>query len=452
MLYASDLITQYFPWYFMVSQHLKSFSIPHFVNGLYGSGYPLLAQGETGILSPINAFILFFLPFFVAVIVLYLAYALIAFVGTFLFLKTIRVSTLASTFGSLVFLLSGFMVSRYFQPSIIFTSALFPFGMYLIMKSKTDKRFLFAFAPLIYLQVTAGHLQMAMISASAYILFSALQIFLDKKSITFFIKFLVVIVLGFLLSAIQLVPSFKLFKLSQRGNWDPNIRYSYSLPPQHLITYIKPYAYGLSKPGDDLNFRQFGGGFWELNMTIWTLPFIFSLIPLLYVLKRENNQVIILYSLWLIFILFCFGGFFKPNRIVSLISDFPFRASARFLLVTTFVASALSAIGFEYIMKNLSKQLKLAVFFLVLASIFYQQMLLYRTYFIIKNPKEINSDLINKKTELTTPLELDWNNPKLDAKSFKNEFYKGLIISLFSLLAIYTWYLRETKTKKQAEN
>jgi len=143
------------------------------------------------------------------------------------------------------------------------------------------------------------------------------------------------------------------------------------------------------------------------------------------------------------------GGFFKPYRIINLIHDFPFRAPARFLLVATFIASALSAMGFEYITKNLRRHLKLTIFFLVLASIFFQQMILYRTYFIFNNPTKINHDLINKKATLITPLKLDWKNQKLDRKSFRDEFYKGVTVSLLSLFVLYTWYLKEKGTNKK---
>ena len=87
MFYASDLVTQYLPWYALVQQHLRQFTLPHWVPNLYTTGYPLLAEGETGVLSPINALILFLFPFSYAVTLLYLAYALIAITGTYLFLR-----------------------------------------------------------------------------------------------------------------------------------------------------------------------------------------------------------------------------------------------------------------------------------------------------------------------------------------------------------------------------
>src|SRR3990167_2139436 len=107
MFYASDLITQYLPWYYLTAQHLKMFSLPHWVEFSTNAGYPLLAEGETGVLSPINAPVLFLFPFPTAVNLLYIIYSLIAIFGMFLFLRQNRVSKIGSLFGGLIFILSG---------------------------------------------------------------------------------------------------------------------------------------------------------------------------------------------------------------------------------------------------------------------------------------------------------------------------------------------------------
>ena len=170
MFYISDLITQYFPWYYLVTGSIKAFNLPHWINHIYETGYPLLAQGETGVLSPINFIILFLLPFSLSVNFLYLFYAAAAIFGLFYFLKSNNLNRLSSLFGALVFILSGFFLTRYFQPSIIFTAALLPWGFLIINKALVDKKLLILLAPLIYLQITAGHLQTAFINVFAYMI------------------------------------------------------------------------------------------------------------------------------------------------------------------------------------------------------------------------------------------------------------------------------------------
>ncbi len=454
MLYASDLITQYIPWYYITAQYLHRLQLPAWVPNIYESGYPLLAEGEVGALSPINVLILFLFPFPLAVNLLYLTYFAIAAAGTYFFLKLNKLSGLSSLLGALIFCLSGYMVTRYFQPSIIFTASLIPLGFYLIQKAQTNQRFAILLAPLIYLQLAAGHLQITLIAICSYIVFSLFILIGNSKWKIKFLKLILAIILGIFLSAVQLLPSLKLYALSERAGFDPKIRFSYSLPPSQLLTYVKPYAFGISKPGDDFGFHQFGGGFWEINLTIWTIPFLLSLLPIIIIAKKprkmikEHKLIVILYLIWIIFTLISLGGFFKPYRIVAYIPNFPFRAPARFLVVATFAASSLAAIGFEKITQNFKKPLRFLLFFLVIGSIAVEQQKLFQSYVITKNSDEILEKLNNLAIyPMTTPLVLNENYIGRDLPAiFQHEFKLGLIISLASLLLLYFWY-RVEKTK-----
>lgn len=448
MLYVSDLITQYIPWYYITAQYIHRFQLPIWVPNIYAAGYPLMAEGEIGALSPINTAILFIFPFPLAVNLLFLTYFTIAAAGTYLFLKLNRLSNLSSLLGAFIFCLSGYMVTRYFQPSIIFTASFLPFGFYLIQKALSNQKFAIILAPLIYLQVTAGHLQIALISICGYIAFSIFTLIGNKKWKIKFLKIILALTLGILLSAIQILPSLKLYELSKRIDFDPQVRFSYSLPASQLVTYLKPYAFGISKPGDDLGFRQFGGGFWEINLTIWTVPFLLSLIPLIKLatkpkeMLKENKTAAILYLVWILFILISFGGFFKPYRIVAHIPNFPFRAPARFMIVATFAASSLAAIGFEKITSKFKKPLRFLLFFLVISSIAIQQQKLFQGYIITKNSGEILERLKNLTAyPMTTPLVIRENYiGKALPTIFQNEFRAGFLISLVSLLVLYLWY------------
>lgn len=453
MLYASDLITQYVPWYYITAQYIHHFQLPIWVPNIYGAGYPLMAEGEIGALSPINASLLFLFPFPMAINLLYLTYFIVAAAGTYLFLKLNKLSAISCLLGALIFCLSGYMVTRYFQPSIIFTASLLPLGFYFIQKARTNQQFAVFLAPLVYLQITAGHLQIALISISGYITFALFIMLKAKKWKIKLFKIILALTLGIFLSAVQILPSLKLYELSKRAGFDPRIRFSYSLPASQLVTYIKPYAFGISKPGDDLGFTQFGGGFWEINLTIWTIPFLLSLVPLIKLVRtpkeiiKENKIVVVLYLIWILFILISFGGFFKPYRIVAHIPNFPFRASARFMIVATFAASTLAAIGFEKITSNFKKPLRLLLFVLVIASIAIQQQKLFHGYIITKNSGEILESLKNLATNtMATPLALHENYTGQPLPTiFQNEFRVGLTISLASLLLIYIWYRLEKK-------
>lgn len=456
MFYASDLITHYLPWYYQVALHLRSFQLPHWVVDVYGQGYPLLAEGETGILSPINATILFIFPFQFAVNLLYVVYATIGLTGVYLFSRGSGVGRLNSLLGALVFILSGFMVTRYFQTAIIFTAAFLPWGFVLIQKSFKFRNWVFLLAPLIFLQITAGHLQIALISALAYFTFAMIMIFLNKGKLLFLFKILVVLILGFGLSSVQLLPTIKLFALSERKGWDPMIRFSYSLPESHLVTYLFPNAFGVSKPGDDLGFTQLGGGFWELNLTIWTIPFVLSLIPLFFIFikDRKNKLIVSMYILWACFLLLSFGAYFKPYWLVAHIPNFPFRAPSRFLLVATFAASVLSAYGFELLTQRRKLLIKTVVFTIVLTSIFFQQYLQLKEYFLFEDSKKVINNVQDfSQDKFSTPLTLSpdviQGSDDFYRTLFKTEFHKGLLFSLISFSVLYLWWKKSKSNKHQ---
>ncbi len=449
MFYTSDLVTQYFPWYYILANHLKNFSLPHWVITITG-GYPLLAEGETGALSPINSATLFLLPFPLSVTILYLIYFLLGFIGMFLFLKANKLTKTSSFLGGFVFVFSGYITSRYFQPSIIFASLLLPVGMYIILKAKANPKIIFLLAPLVYLQLTAGHLQITIISICGYLTYQLVNIILEKRNYFPILKTLIIIFLGITLSAPQILPSLKLFTISQRQSWDPMIRYAYSLPPSHIITYLNPGFFGISKPGNDLGFTQFGGGFWELNLTIWTIPFLISLFPLIFTFKKRVKPTIVFYIIWIVFLLLAFGGFFKLNHIISYIPNFPFRAPARFVIITTFAASTLCAIGFDLVTKKIGNKLKQILATLVVLSVLVQMTMLYKNYTVTKSTQDIISDVNNNSTSFNTPLII--NPAKINIAQdmpelFRQEFEKGLLISVIAVLILLVWYKKENSPK-----
>lgn len=441
MLYAADLITQYVPWYYILSNHLKNFSLPHWVDYIYKGGYPLLAQGETGALSPINILILFLFPFPLSINFLYIAYAAIALVGMYLFLKkSMNLSAVSSIYGSVIFSSSGFFITRYFQPSIIFSASFLPLGMFIVTNGLKNTKLLFFLPLIIYLQVTAGHLQIALISSTSYLLFAFVSYYKNKLYI---VKIICFQILGYLLAAVQILPSISLFMISQRQEWAPLIRFSYSLHPSHLVTYLLPEYFGVSEPGDDFGFTQFGGGFWELNLTIWSIPFLLTICTFLLHRKIKHKMIASIIVLWIVAILISLGGFFKPNQIVAYLPNFPFRAPARFMLTATFAVTTLSAMGFEYLTKSLSNAPRLACLTVIILTLFIQVSLFLNNYFVFENTNYISA---TDQKLLKTPLEI--NKDKLSkiedpSKHFKKSFKNGATISFLSLLVLVILFGRE---------
>ncbi|MEX2028598.1 MAG: hypothetical protein WD988_03840 [Candidatus Curtissbacteria bacterium] len=443
--WGGDLAVQYIPWYWIAADYLHSFSLPHWVPGIYDRGYPLLAEGETGALSPINALLLFLFPFDLSINLLFATYFLIAIGGVFYFLRTAGLGKAAAFLGGVVFGLSGFMVSRYFMPGVLFASALAPFGFWVVLKSVRDASFVLFLPFVVYLQITAGHLQMTLISCLGYLAF--IFFYLGKRKTGLFLAARVTfaIVIGFGLAAPQILPSLKLFQISERREWTREIRYSYSLPASHLITYISPYYFGISEPGNNFGFMGFGGSFWEFNLTIWTVPLLLAFVGLTTLKGKGSRLTFALVLMWLVFILLSFGGYFKPYRIVGHLPDFPFRAPSRFLLINTFAISSLAALGFEKLFAKRGPFLKITAIGLIVGSIIFQQGAMFGKYYQFASWEEIKnsiSDLTSYK--MASPLYIDPTIPvdsMYNSKTnvFADEFRKGTVIAVFSLGILYLW-------------
>lgn len=438
MFYASDLISQYIPWYYLTQQYLRNFTLPHWVPDIYSGGYPLLAEGESGALSPINALILLIFPFPVALNLLYLVYLTIAALGMYKLLREIKLEQTSAALGAFVFIFSGFFISRYFQPSIIFAASFLPFAIFVILRSVENKISLFTLPVIIFLQITAGHLQIALISIFAQLAFALLLVLKKTIKLDLLLKLTLAIFLGIGLSSPQLLPSMNLFRLSERQSWDPAIKFSYSLPPSHLVTYLLPNYFGVSQPGDDLNFNQIGGGFWELNLTIWTLPFLLAIVGVYKILKGSKKNIAVAFLIiWLVSLLLSFGGYFKPNLLFYNSDLYPFRAPARFLLIATFAVTILCSIGFNFITRKLKKVHKISLALIVVISICLQAFLQLKNYFIFKEYTQVEKDLQGiSTTNLSTPLQLIPNQKINYENIFRQEFNKGMIIFMVSIIVI----------------
>ena len=212
------------------------------------------------------------------------------------------------------------------------------------------------------------------------------------------------------------------------------VRFTYSLPPSHLITYLFPRTFGISAPGDNLGFTQFGGSFWEFNLTIWTLPFLLSLLPLIF---KPSRHILILYILWIVFLILSFGGYTPLYRLLARQESFPFRTPSRFLLIPTFMASVLTAYGFNLLVLRRKFSLQLIAFIIVIGSVLLQLINQLRNYFII-------TPGFPPTPASATPLPLNPSSSVFPWE-FVVKFHQGLIISLISLMAIFYVKIRHSR-------
>lgn len=343
--YKNPLITdpflQIFPWKYLSLEALKNLSLPLW-NPYSFSGYPLLANFQSGSFFPIN--ILLFIPGadgWQAFIFMQIPLSLIA---MYVFLSKLSVSKLPAIFGAICYSMSGFAIGWLEWGNIGYIFGLLPLSLYFIVcltQKKSLKNSIFLFLS-VWMLGLAGHLQLELYSLCVIFSFIAFKFLSDKKSKqTLYIA--AICVLAIFSTSFQLIPTLEFINNSYRTI---DIGYTgqadWFIPYRHLISLIAPDFFG--SPAR-LNYW----GVWnhlEFNLSISVAGIIFAFFGL------KLKKISIYFTLVLILALI----FATKNPISELIytKNVPFLSSAqpsRLIFVISFCLSVLSALGLDVFYK-----------------------------------------------------------------------------------------------------
>jgi hypothetical protein len=269
--------------------------------------------------------------------------------------------------------------------------------------------------------IFAGHFQTVFIALFSLIVFWLTYLFFQKKPIKKAIRqilFLIFLILsGILFSLPQILSTYNLSKLSNRGLFlDYDTTTSFPLNWINLINFFNPYFFGNPKNGTYPPFSSSWGIFWENTPYvggIFFALFIFSLI--LSYKKRLIPKDFYLYFLLSLFFLFIALG---KNSFLYFIYNFPpfnfFRTPSKFLLITNFfLIFSFSVIINQLFNKSNLKVKILIVFFLILSIsqlllIVFQYHLFLPAKSVLSSP-EIANYIKNNQMILSLGQEDDWN-------------------------------------------
>lgn len=218
---GSDLTELNLPFRYFTSQELQNGHVPLWTD-LLTSGFPLLAEGQSGVFYPANFFYMLF-PFHSAITLSFIVNFFLAAVFTYMYCRALRISRLSSLLAAIAFSFSGFFIFRIKHVNIINAAVWLPLELYLI-----EKYFLGARKVLIglglsivfALQFFAGHPQVTYISGLtcfAYFFLKTWQsgFYKEKKVIwqsLFFDYSLAVLPLGFRRSSSSLRSNYRGFR------------------------------------------------------------------------------------------------------------------------------------------------------------------------------------------------------------------------------------------------
>ena len=368
MIY-SDLMSFNYPlkdWYHHL---LISGQMPLWTN-LIGSGYPVFAEGQLGVLYPVHLLLFRLLPTLLAFNLNLYLHFLLAAVATFLFCRiSLKRSISASLLAGLAYSFCGFNFTHLHQVNIILVIAYLPLLLLLIERFVTTGRFywIFILSFALALQVLAGFMQLfyytSLVSIAFFILIA--YIFPVKKDALVKqknLKLLMAIIFAFILSVgitvIQILPTMELTKFSQRS---AGINFEVSAttvwPVQALSLFINPKAYDIYLPTPD--FHPLNPDSINYNVLYGYVGIIPLILAGLAIILGRKNRFVIIFTLFLIAsFIFAFGSSTQLFTIIwTVIPGMSFfREPVKILFLIDFCLAILAAFGLDLLLNSLLKK------------------------------------------------------------------------------------------------
>ena len=425
---ASDIFRQIYPFKTLAADMIKDGLFPLW-NPYNGAGMPFLATQNIGLLDPFNILYLILPSPFAWSILIILHFFFIG-IFTYIYALKIGLSKLTSIAASIIFLFSGFVIMRLIFGIYGPTLALIPFVLYLfedyLKNPKSKKIYILPFA--IFINIVSGQPQISLYVLIFWLMYLIFRLVQTKGDIVikFKLGFLpfILFFLGFGLSAIQLLPTFELFKYANINRASAEFIFkNYLLPASHLLGLPIPNYFG-----SDATYNFFGSGDTiESVIYVGLIPLFLAVFAIFIrpITKKPDLRLFFLFSTILSIFLtldWSLPKFLYSFSIPIISTGIP----SRIFILSTFCISILAGIGLDTLITNL-KDKKTRNFILIFSS--FVVILLFATFAL----KEFN---------FPCPQRLE------DCRniSLRNTVFEMLSYVLFLLAIVFTLRYK-TKTK-----
>jgi len=291
----------------------------------------------------------------------FIIHLFLAGLGTYLFLKELRVAALPAGLGGVAYMLAGSLISLTYagHDGRLIGSALMPMALFFLHRGMTRRRFFYF--PLVglvlALQLLSGHLQKVYYTGLilvAYFLFMLVWTLRRERSagqaVKLCVHFLVGLGLALALSAIQYLPIYGNLPYASRGS-ERGYAYasSWSMPVIETFDLLTP---------------KFSGGleaYWSRNPFKLHSEYL-GIIPLLFACVavfrrwRDRNTKFFTFS-FLGALVLAWGGntplYYIPYYLLPGVSKF--RGPAMIFFVAAFSLVALAGLGLDYVLREMKE-------------------------------------------------------------------------------------------------
>lgn len=340
---APDVMTQIYPWKKLSVDIWKTGNLPLW-NPYSFSGTPLLADYQSSVLSPFNL-LYFILPFLDAWSFIVLSQFLLAGIFMFLFMRSLNISKEGSLISAVSFMFCGFITVWGVYGTLAFAILFLPLSLFAVEKFYQTKKniYLFLLTLSIPFSFFSGHFQISLYFLLFVLSYSLFKYLKEKKQKLFLLN-VSSIILGLIISLLQLLPSIQLYFMSVRSSFFAKIEV---IPWSYLPTLLAPDFFG-----NPVTRNDWFGHYAEWNGYLGVIPLFLGF----YAFRRFNPYIKFFALFSLIPFLLAFQTPILDLLINLKIPVLSTSAVSRIIVLFSFSFAVLAGFGFGFLREDLEKK------------------------------------------------------------------------------------------------
>jgi uncharacterized protein (DUF697 family) len=357
-LYGSDFVTFFYPLKTFIRNYVLTYGSLPLWNPFLFSGTPLMANIQASMFYPLG-FLYYLFPSDLAYVYSTILHVILGCCFMYIFMRGLSVSHAGSFISASIFIFNGYFMGHVYAGHLTFVQAyiwiplIFLF-LYRFIETKNFKHSVTA-GLLLGVQILGGFPQIAFYTILGVLFFGLYKslYFLNHQSPKaaggLGIGLCLILVLGFTLAAIQILPTLEFTKLSTRsGGVDYAFATYESLHPKELLAFILPDIFGNAIDQTYWRSRE-SWHFWESCGYVGLLPLFLVFIRVETVSYQRLKRFFL--ALLLLALFLALG---KHNPLYPLVYKLPgfgsFRIPAQIIFLYVFGMAVVSGIGMERMM------------------------------------------------------------------------------------------------------
>lgn len=349
-LYGSDFILQFYPWKKFLYDSVNAWGSLPLWNPYLFSGTPFIANIQASIFYPLG-FLYYLLPTDTAYLYSTIMHCVLGAILMYLFMRFLQCSRTGSFLSGFIFIFNGYFMAHLYAGHLSFVQNYIwiPLIFLLVIKFMEAGGLKYAVAGGLALgvQILGGFPQIAFYTILSILLLSVYYSWHKHRTggwadiFTLWSGTVLLIVTGFSVAAVQLLPTYEFMQLSTRaGGVDYAFATMDSLPPRNLLTFLFPLLFG--SPVDGTYWvSDTGWEFWEFCGYVGVATLALVLLAGRKLLLDRRDLFFVLLILIALFL-----SFGKYNPLYPLIYRLPgfnsFRIPAQILFLYVFCMGVLS--------------------------------------------------------------------------------------------------------------